>query len=112
MSHYDDVRGHLIEMLEDLDERLKKITDGVKGGAPASDRDVSGQSGLAANHRATDWSENPTLDEIAKVEQAISRIDGGTYGICLLCGAPIRKESLQAAPYSLKCTHCARKSED
>lgn len=35
------------------------------------------------------------------IESALSRIDNGTYGICLKTGKPIPKERLEAIPYAL-----------
>lgn len=109
MTHYDDVRSNLIEMLEDLDERLKKITDDVDH---PLDQDFSEQTVETENDRVLDALGNATRDEIDKVKRAISRIDSGTYGICLTCGRPIKKERLQAMPCSLKCIHCARNNGD
>ncbi|WP_327036932.1 TraR/DksA family transcriptional regulator [Methylomarinum vadi] len=109
LTQYDDVRSNLIDMLEDLDERLKKITGDVRQ-SPA--RDFLERAEETDNDLEFNASGDATRDEIDKVKQAISRIDSGTYGICLVCGQPIKKERLQAMPYSFQCTHCARKSED
>jgi RNA polymerase-binding transcription factor DksA len=42
-----------------------------------------------------------------RVKEAISRIDRGEYGICELCGEPIKEERLKAVPYSSMCVKCA-----
>ena len=38
--------------------------------------------------------------ELAEVDAALARIDGGTYGICELTGAPIGAERLRAIPWT------------
>jgi len=43
------------------------------------------------------------LDEI---ETAIGRIDGGAYGVCLDCGAPLRRAALAATPWVDRCGRC------
>jgi DnaK suppressor protein len=45
-----------------------------------------------------------TLDEI---EAALARIDAGTYGACVRCGADIPVERLQMRPFAGACVSCA-----
>src|SRR4028118_1457573 len=42
--------------------------------------------------------ENEVDDELRLVEQALQRIDDGTYGICAVSGKPIPVERLEARP--------------
>lgn len=48
---------------------------------------------------------------IAQVEEALKRIDAGTFGACEDCGDPIARNRLQAIPYARHCIVCARKAE-
>jgi DnaK suppressor protein len=57
-----------------------------------------------------------TLEEIDEqvlvaIDEAISRIDSGTYGICVNCGRPIAEERLQAIPWATLCIDCKRLEE-
>jgi RNA polymerase-binding transcription factor len=36
--------------------------------------------------------------ELREVEEALARLDAGTYGICEVCGKPIPDERLEAVP--------------
>jgi RNA polymerase-binding transcription factor DksA len=45
-----------------------------------------------------------TLDEI---DAALARLDAGTYGSCLHCGADIPVERLQMRPFAGACVRCA-----
>jgi len=107
MKEYQDVRNHLLNMLEELDTRLSKITDDVKHSDKPLDHDFSEQAVETENDEVLDALGNATRDELEKIKQAIMRIDEGRYGICLHCGEPIRKERLQALPYAVLCIHCA-----
>jgi len=111
LSNYDDVRHNLIDMLEDLEDRLSKISEDVRHTDKPLDKDFSEQAVEAENDQVLDALGNSTRDEIEQVKQAISRIDSGTYGICLKCGQPIKKARLNALPYSNQCIHCASKEE-
>jgi DnaK suppressor protein len=45
------------------------------------------------------------------VNEALSRVAKGTYGLCAECDEPISKPRLQAIPYAKHCIGCARKLE-
>ncbi len=107
MKEYQEMRHHLITMLEELDDRLGKITDDVKQTDNLSDPDFSEQAIEVETGEVLDAFGNSARNEIEKIKQAISKIDSGTYGICLICGQPIRKERLTAMPYANLCIHCA-----
>lgn len=109
MEEFKQVRENLLDMLEDLDDRLGKITNDVKHLEQPLSQDFSEQAVETENDQVLDSLGNSTRDEIEKIKQAISRIDGGTYGICLNCGQAIKKERLAVIPFSSQCIHCAEK---
>ena len=45
-------------------------------------------------------------DIMVQVEEALERIDEGTYGTCARCGQPINPERLEAFPYVAYCIEC------
>lgn len=107
MKDYEEVRNHLIEMLEELDERLDKITKDVKHTDVPLEKDFAELATQSENNEVLDYLGNAARAERDRVQQAIARIDSGEYGICELCGEPIKKERLQAVPYSSMCVKCA-----
>ena len=40
---------------------------------------------------------------LTEVQQALERIDNGTYGICVDCGQPIPEKRLEAIPWAARC---------
>jgi DnaK suppressor protein len=50
-------------------------------------------------------------DLLAQNEQALARIDAGTYGVCESCGQPIGKARLQAFPRATLCVSCKQREE-
>lgn len=44
---------------------------------------------------------------IRKIEDALQRIEDGTFGICETCGGDIPLERLRARPVSTQCVDCA-----
>jgi DnaK suppressor protein len=44
---------------------------------------------------------------ITEVDDALRRIDAGTYGRCEQCGRPIAADRLAARPFARRCIACA-----
>ncbi len=45
-------------------------------------------------------------EEIISIDEALQRLQEGTYGICQRCGEPIRIERLEVQPYTPFCIAC------
>lgn len=43
---------------------------------------------------------------LQQVNQALARIDNGTYGICANCNRPINEKRLEAIPWASLCLDC------
>ena len=48
---------------------------------------------------------------LEQTEQALSRIDAGTYGVCGSCGQAIGKARLMAFPRAVLCVRCKQREE-
>jgi DnaK suppressor protein len=48
---------------------------------------------------------------LAEIDAALGRIENGTYGTCVNCGAQIPPERLEAMPWATLCIECKRKEE-
>lgn len=48
---------------------------------------------------------------IQQIDEALHRIDDGTYGVCTVCGQLIRKPRLLNQPFVLTCMECQREME-
>ena len=110
MTGYEEIRGNLLEMLEDLDDRLAKISDDVKHVDEPLAKDFAEQATQTENDEVLDQLGNATRTEIEQVKQAIARIDNGHYGLCEVCGEPIDKKRLEALPFACMCIKCANQS--
>lgn len=52
-----------------------------------------------------------TSDFIKKLDEAMERIERGTYGICVICGKLIEKQRLAAVPITQKHVDCKNKTQ-
>jgi len=49
--------------------------------------------------------------KIKQVDDALDRLDDGTYGVCESCGLEIAEERLQALPFTRLCRDCQQDQE-
>jgi DnaK suppressor protein len=48
---------------------------------------------------------------LRQIDEAIARIDDGTYGSCVNCGAPMSEKRLAAVPWTPHCIDCQELAE-
>ena len=105
------MRKRLEEKQAEIQQHIAALT-----GSPAPPEDaISASDGVvepeeeAVDLQETDV-EQAILDNekalLAEVQQALVRIDHGTYGICSNCGQPIPKKRLEALPWATLCLVC------
>lgn len=110
MKDYEEVKQTLCAMLEELNERLARISDDVRHADQPAEKDFAEQATQNENDEVLDQLGNAAKNEISLIKQALARIDSGEYGLCQVCGEPIREERLKAVPYSNMCVRCASKA--
>jgi DnaK suppressor protein len=50
-------------------------------------------------------------EALKDIDEALERLDEGTYGICEECGEEIGEKRLQAIPFALYCLECQQENE-
>jgi len=50
--------------------------------------------------------------QIQDIKEALTRLEGGTYGLCQRCGVQIDPERLEILPTTMFCANCAREVKD
>ena len=97
-------RGEVRRQLDDLGARPD--AEGIED--PELDEGFA-DAGQAAAERANLLTLVRSLrDTLHDVEQALARMDSGTYGLCERCGQPIGDERLEALPAARLCMTCKR----
>ncbi|MCX8028535.1 MAG: TraR/DksA C4-type zinc finger protein [Brevinematales bacterium] len=111
------------QKLEEMKEKLKKeklqILSDIFGEEMAIKYFTNNSEGDIVD-RASDFYESQLLASISgiqreiidKINDALKRIDEGTYGKCRSCGVDIEIERLEAIPYTDICSNCARKKQE
>jgi DnaK suppressor protein len=49
--------------------------------------------------------------ELRRVDDALGRLEQGTYGVCEDCEAQIAEERLEIQPFATRCVDCERRRE-
>ena len=114
----DKSRKLLIRMRDQLTEEVSQLkNDNLKQSQKDFSGDLSGYSLHLADMGSDDFGRATALsvasneqDIIYENDEAIARIDEGTFGKCE-CGKLISKQRLNAIPYARLCIECKAKEE-
>lgn len=102
----EQLEGIKAEILEDVEQTLTEMTD-QNGNIPDPNDRATVESDRNFELRIR-GRERKLMD---KVNEALGRIDEGTYGICVGCGEDIALKRLQARPVASFCIECKTKQE-
>ncbi|HUQ31852.1 MAG TPA: TraR/DksA family transcriptional regulator [Pyrinomonadaceae bacterium] len=96
-QHTANVRGNQADALESVD-------DGVKDSVDMSLLDVNQEMSLRLGERESQI--------VADIDQALLRIEEGSYGVCARCGKPIDERRLEAVPTARYDAACQTEIEE
>ena len=100
-------RQQLLDQVEGLDAEAD-----VKRWRDAGFDDDPADSGSASFERETAQSLSRHARRLmTEIEDAVRRIDAGTFGACENCGEAIDPDRLDAIPYARLCLECKRRDE-
>ena len=102
------LRGDLDQMTDEALRRSQPESSGNLSNVPLHMADVGTENYDQEFTLSLIENEQATLEQ---VQEALGRVDSGTYGACEQCQEPIAKLRLQALPYTKHCIQCARKLE-
>ena len=94
------------ELLSEAGKTVSEMTNGKENYPDTTDR-ASLESDRNFELRIRDRERKL----IMKMQEAIKRIDDGTFGICEVCGGPISEKRLMARPVTTLCIDCKTKQE-
>ena len=104
----DDARQRLVEIRDELRERVDALSEPPELGASQGFGKRIGDGTTEAIRRLTDIGVGASFEErLDRVERALEKLDEGTYGTCDACGKSIPARRLQAMPDSVLCVTCA-----
>jgi DnaK suppressor protein len=91
-------RGRLVDELAEAIVAPSQMTYGSQ--AAAASEVFAQQRDLALRDRSD--------QQLTLVDEALARLESGTYGACVRCGRAIAPERLEALPWANRCIDCQR----
>lgn len=110
-------RRELLALRERLVAAAESVDHELTAGDESGELPTWGPDELADHATDTfDRELDVTLEENAEqilreIDDALTRIDAGTYGTCAVCGKTIPAERLAAVPYATLCVEDRRRVE-
>jgi RNA polymerase-binding transcription factor len=118
----DGVRDRYAELKRILEDRRREILNQVQ----VKMRDVRAEGASGEGQGVLDDAESSEADiqddiefaliqmkseTLHKIEEALARLEEGTYGNCFECGDEISERRLRALPFAVRCKDCEEARE-
>jgi len=99
------------EILNEVQEKMRDVRaegasgegKGVLDAAEASEADIQDDIEFALIQMKT--------ETLHKINEALARLDEGTFGYCFECGDEISERRLRALPFAVRCKDCEEERE-
>jgi DnaK suppressor protein len=99
------------EMMSQVQERMRDVrsegagstVQGVLDAAESSEADIQDEIEFALIQMKA--------ETLSKIEEALHRLEEGTYGYCFECGEEISERRLRALPFAVRCKDCEEARE-
>ena len=99
------------EILSEVQEKMRDVRavgasgegQGVLDAAETSEADIQDDIEFALIQMKS--------ETLHKIEEALARLDEGTYGNCFECGDEISERRLRALPFAVRCKDCEEARE-
>ena len=97
----DTLNSERVRLLDEIGEAIVAPGQMTYGSQAAAASEVFAQQrDLALRDRAD--------QQLALVDEALARLEAGTFGTCVRCGRQIAHERLAALPWAARCIECQR----
>ncbi len=107
MRYREILEAQLADLAQHSSATVHGMVDGRSEELPDPNDRASRESELEGELRMRDRDRKL----IAKIQQALERIEAGTFGLCASCGQPISAARLRARPVTELCIDCKREAE-
>lgn len=105
------LKGILEDRRREIHEKLRSLRDAI----PADGAEVMDAEEQSVNDFVQDVDlalMQMKSETLKKIDQALLRLEEGTYGVCQECEAPIASARLRALPFAALCRDCQEAAEN
>ena len=100
------LQGRLDDLLAEAEKTVAGMTDTKENFPDPTDR-----AALESDRNFLLRIRDRERKLISKIEEALARIEDGSYGICDACGEEIGEQRLKARPVTTLCVECKKRQE-
>ena len=104
MTKYIDIEKKLLDKRDELRARVSSIEKDFNKGRSA---DSEEQAVEAENEDVLIELQREAQQELVVIDEALIKLEQGSYGVCSQCGEEISQGRLDALPYVINCINCA-----
>ena len=106
----EQIRHKLESMRSELHERQQRIAKHTRHRDEPLPSDFAEQATELENGETLVALDREAEQEIVRIDQALKRLEDGSYGCCISCGEAIAEKRLDAIPHASLCIDCASES--
>jgi len=99
----DVAKKTLLDLKEEYQARIDNIEDHIQNPQDELNKDWEDQAISIRQNDTRQLLAAEARQNLIYVNDALSRIENGTYTECEVCGEPIQEERLKAVPYATLC---------
>jgi len=99
----DALKQKLLQKRRDLQANIASLEDEARDSGEAEVRDTTDDATAAQGTSESLQEDAIESETLIQVEDALQRIEDGTYGKCSDCGRPIEPARLEAVPWAAYC---------
>ena len=100
---FDAAKKTLLELQQEYQTRIDTIEDHIQNPQDELNKDWEDQAISIRQNDTRQLLAEEARQNLIYVNEALSRIENGTYTECEVCGEPIQEERLKAVPYATLC---------
>ncbi|MGH9326439.1 MAG: TraR/DksA family transcriptional regulator [Terriglobia bacterium] len=103
------------QLLEKQEELLRLVSRSDQDGREADEEGTQDIADKAANAYTKEFlfhQSNDNRQILMLVNEALERIKGGSYGICVECHEEVQPKRLEAVPWARHCIECQAKQDE
>ena len=102
----EEIKGMLVKMRKEL---LQDVSQSIKNESDYLRFDVGDFYDHASDDRDRELSLMITdrdRDKLVQIDEALKKVEDGSYGVCDICGDDIGEDRLRAMPFAKLCLSC------
>lgn len=111
-KQHEEIRRKLTKRKEELLELISEHLAEAGGAGEVSAVDLADLADKTLEGDLRRTLLETEVEELRNIEDALTKMEEGTYGVCKECGKPIPEGRLKALPFASRCLLCQREVEE